>query len=418
VADVQLKHGYVAIANRLFEALIEAPFHARQLRILITLVRLTYGWRRRSVQLTELELAEYSGALSGDSRRAGGSFRSDLAELVKEGVVTRLEAGKRGLMAWALNKDYESWGRFSVPHNRLLAKWNAKPVSSRADEAAIDDEVARKQATSNEGNWPESGPQPSANGTGTGPHSGPIPGHTGDRGRAPNSSEVHDSQSVKPSESHRKPEKDITTTAATRARAAAAAGDSPDAELLARYAGSLADATNRAIADRWGLQDKQIRPFGITLEIARGLLLRQIPIELATSTIADKVRTGSFNSVPFSVKYFLDAIVEAYQDDIQRRRERDIARGPELVGAYLERERRELEQQDAYVAARAPIVAAWRADPDNAEQLAAIEADALAEFPTANSFNAPARAVRVVQLIAAAAGFPEFDTWQISAKAS
>jgi hypothetical protein len=201
--------------------------------------------------------------------------------------------------------------------------------------------------------------------------------------------------------------------------AAAAAGSS--AEIEQRYAQGLADQANRSIAERWGPQDRPIEARGgVTREIARALVLRQVPLEIAQDAIAKKVRTGSFNAPPFSLKYFAECIVEAYQAEILRRQQRDAGgyRGPEPASDILEREQLEWKQQDAYVAARAPVVAAWRADPSHADALRAIEAEALAEFPDANAFSKPARDARVVQLIAKAAGFADFDAWTATQRAS
>jgi hypothetical protein len=402
--------------------------HARQLRIVLALLRLTYGWRRRSVRLSELELADFSGALLGASRRAGGSFRTDLAELVREGVITRLETGKRGILTWAINKNFTTWGKFSVSAPRLTARWNPRPNSTAEDESAVASDlarnratqVARNQATPNEGDdseWP-----------GTGPDSGPVLGHNVARYQAPIRTQVGLNQDDRPSERQGNTEKDIKSKQQHRESTppAAAAADVLALETVTAYAIGLATAANLAIAARWGEQTTPILPGGITQQLAADLITAGVPLELARHTIADKVRTGRFSSVPGSVRYFAAAIAEAFQADQQRRRDRDSVlpgrRGgaPAHISRALEIDRQEQEDrlQDAYLAARAKLVAAWRADPDHAAQLTELEGEAWAEFPDDNPFTKTARDIRILQLVAAAAGLPDFDAWKLTQKAS
>jgi phage replication O-like protein O len=109
MADVQLEHGHVRIANRLFEAILDADFTGAQSRILVALIRLTYGWRRRTVTLTVPELAAYC------RMQPVGGFRRALRDLVGEGVVIQLEHDRgRSATTYAIQKDFMAWGRYSV----------------------------------------------------------------------------------------------------------------------------------------------------------------------------------------------------------------------------------------------------------------------------------------------------------------
>ena len=44
-ANPQLENGYTRIANELFEAIIEYPFTCAELRIILLVIRRTYGWK-------------------------------------------------------------------------------------------------------------------------------------------------------------------------------------------------------------------------------------------------------------------------------------------------------------------------------------------------------------------------------------
>jgi phage replication O-like protein O len=124
MADVQLEHGHVRIANRLFEAILDADFTGAQSRILVALIRLTYGWRRRTVTLTVPELAAYC------RMQPVGGFRRALRDLVGEGVVIQLEHDRgRSATTYAIQKDFMAWGRYSVAEARLTAVWQSRPQS-------------------------------------------------------------------------------------------------------------------------------------------------------------------------------------------------------------------------------------------------------------------------------------------------
>jgi hypothetical protein len=127
MADVQLKYGYMRIANALHQAMITAPFSPIQRQIMGALAQLTYGWNRLTFEGTESELARYASVqIQG---RASGGFRTALAELVEHGPVRRLRAGSRGVKpVWALQKDFEQWGRFSVADASLFARWGTRPA--------------------------------------------------------------------------------------------------------------------------------------------------------------------------------------------------------------------------------------------------------------------------------------------------
>ena len=124
MADVQLEHGHVRIANRLFEAILDAEFTATQVRILLGLVRLTYGWRRRTVTIGQAALAR------AVHLNPGGTFRAALRELVTEGVVIQVEQGKGDAPSTLmLQKDFTQWGEFAVSPMRLARIYGERPES-------------------------------------------------------------------------------------------------------------------------------------------------------------------------------------------------------------------------------------------------------------------------------------------------
>lgn len=132
MADVQVEDGHVRVANHLYWAVLAAPFNDSQRRVLFMLIGLTYGWSRKTVELSTADLASQLGV------DATGHFRTSLSELIREGVVRQLEQGS-GLRksVWMVNKDFEQWGRFALAQAFLVAKWGARP-KHRDELAAVD----------------------------------------------------------------------------------------------------------------------------------------------------------------------------------------------------------------------------------------------------------------------------------------
>ncbi|QDH59467.1 replication protein [Pandoraea pnomenusa] len=96
----QLEHGYTRVANELLEAITMAPFGRNQYKVLMVLIRKTYGFNKTSDQL----------ALSQIQVRAGISKTQTsvaVAELVKLNVLTAGEG--RYAREFSINKAYGKW---------------------------------------------------------------------------------------------------------------------------------------------------------------------------------------------------------------------------------------------------------------------------------------------------------------------
>ncbi|QUH21452.1 replication protein [Alkaliphilus sp. B6464] len=103
MANPQLENGYTRIANELLEVIYSTKFNATQLKILLCIIRYTYGFGRKE---HELSLSFISKA-TGVSRRY---VSSELNKLIESNVVlvskkyTDIESRK--LM---INKKYQTW---------------------------------------------------------------------------------------------------------------------------------------------------------------------------------------------------------------------------------------------------------------------------------------------------------------------
>lgn len=110
--------GHIRLRNRLCEAVISAPFHGMQYKIVLAVIRQTIGWQRQAVSISLSDLAVLC-----DCSPVGG-FRRALKELVAEGVLHLVvEGGGATANAYALQADFERWGKFSQATRKLESLW-------------------------------------------------------------------------------------------------------------------------------------------------------------------------------------------------------------------------------------------------------------------------------------------------------
>lgn len=106
MANPQKENGYTAIANEILEEVAKRDFNGTQLRIILAIWRLTYGYQRKSHAISIGFLAD----LTGIEKRY---LRQQLKKLIDANVIlvyqgaTYTEAREIGF-----NKDYDEW---SIP---------------------------------------------------------------------------------------------------------------------------------------------------------------------------------------------------------------------------------------------------------------------------------------------------------------
>lgn len=115
MADVQLEHGHTRIAHPILEALALAPLTAAQLKVLMVLIRETYGWQRKDARIS-------LGAFSAATGSHKSTVQRALEALTSEGVVIVVEPATFSAPAtYRLEKDPRRWGRFAVTPPSLAA---------------------------------------------------------------------------------------------------------------------------------------------------------------------------------------------------------------------------------------------------------------------------------------------------------
>lgn len=293
MADVQLEHGHLRLANRLVEAILHAPFQGTHVRILLALVRLTYGWKRRTARVSLEQLARHAG------KPYTGGFRRALDELLAAGVVLEIDPGYRGQpTAYAIQKDHEQWGAFSVAAAALVARWSARP--DHCDDRMAPGIPAPTGAPSSPFPAPE------------GADSLPLQGHHDRpyRGRkgADNSAADNELHAPKDSERHRKTTTTITDSART--------SDGADSSLAV----ALTSAANRAITERWGEQPNPLRhDAGSTLTAAAAIAEGAVPGDFARDAVYTLVLECRLERPPRSLGYFTTAVIERWKAEEERR---------------------------------------------------------------------------------------------------
>ena len=108
MAGPQKENGYTPIANELLEAIYSAPFNSTQLKILMFIMRYTYGFSRKEHKLS----LNFISKGTGISRRYISSELKRLIELnVVEIVKCHTDTEARILK---LNKHYKTWENGAV----------------------------------------------------------------------------------------------------------------------------------------------------------------------------------------------------------------------------------------------------------------------------------------------------------------
>jgi phage replication O-like protein O len=126
MADVQVEDGYTRVAHPILEALALAPFNASQQKLMLHVIRITYGWNRRDCELSYSAAAKATGL-------ARSSVGAALGELVSEGVLEMIsEPGFRTPASYRLRKDPRTWGRFACCPPSLPPPVSGQPDSTEA----------------------------------------------------------------------------------------------------------------------------------------------------------------------------------------------------------------------------------------------------------------------------------------------
>lgn len=113
MSEIDLNNGYVRIANRLLEVIYSSNFNATQLKILMMVMRFTYGFNRKSHNLSITFISNGTGI----SRRSiGQELRILIDAKVLDVFENHTATESREI---SINKDYKSW----IGYGSRLPQW-------------------------------------------------------------------------------------------------------------------------------------------------------------------------------------------------------------------------------------------------------------------------------------------------------
>jgi phage replication O-like protein O len=125
MASPQLENGYTKIADEILEVLPKYKFNGSQMRILMVILRYTYGFSRKQHELSLTFISEATGMNRTQVRR-------ELNTLIAKNVILVLkEASFRKPRVIAFNKNYDQW---QVERELIRVQGtNSLPVSEKAN---------------------------------------------------------------------------------------------------------------------------------------------------------------------------------------------------------------------------------------------------------------------------------------------
>lgn len=100
ICSPQLEKGHTRIANELLEAIITYPFNATELKIIFVVIRKTYGWKKKTANISYGLMARLTGVDKRHTRRT-------LNRLIQDKVILKEKANSSNILG--LNKHYLGW---------------------------------------------------------------------------------------------------------------------------------------------------------------------------------------------------------------------------------------------------------------------------------------------------------------------
>lgn len=443
MADVQLEKGYTRTANQLEEAIIWAPFTGTEFRIVSAIKRLTYGWRRRTVRIAQPDLAEKCRT------KMNGGFRRAFESLVVEGVIIEVEGPTgRAPGAYALNKNFERWGRYSVPASGLEAVFKDRPNhvddSDRAKRriaAASADEFQRDLGLDADAEHDEDGQGDRGDEDRSMPPEGQSTAENEARSMSLQGQSTKRSMTLQggltdpvgridcpPRDSHDgsnsasdnglRPPKDIErhrNTAAGKKEAAAAAVD--DVIGSTEFESRIVAAARAGVAVRWPGKTISVKHAG---DVVSAWIAAGVDVELAVQTIRISL-ARKLGDAPGSVAWLKDRVLDAHRDRAHEALKHEAGEEPKRRRRSSASSIADIVEPDLrpeYDEARKAAAIAHFKRAENSAVYRSIVADSNARFGDmlSASWGVAGRDRDVLDRCIAAVPFPSFDQWKTERK--
>lgn len=123
----QTEDGYTRLANELMEAIISFPFSSRQMKVVLAIIRKTYGFNKVEDALAQSVLAEMTGI-------AKSHICTTLKELAAMNVIVIDDS--RFAHRISLNKHYKNWTDYQISSyqnsNEVVTETVTKPLPKQS----------------------------------------------------------------------------------------------------------------------------------------------------------------------------------------------------------------------------------------------------------------------------------------------
>lgn len=107
MASPQKEHGFTPIANELLEKITRFSFSSAELKVMLFVLRMTYGYSRKTVNLSYTELAK------AVNMQRSNAFRT-VKRLKRYRVLSVVTTDNTGKNVFSIRKDYSQWRRSVV----------------------------------------------------------------------------------------------------------------------------------------------------------------------------------------------------------------------------------------------------------------------------------------------------------------
>jgi len=133
----QVEDGFTRIANELFDAVLRAPLTGVEQKVVLAVIRLTYGYNKREDTLSFSQIA----AVTGIGRQ---SIVRAMVRLRKANVLTSKPTGRYSPSVWAVQKRYQSWALSSTEAGTATA---SETSTEAGTSTAQDTKTSTRQGT-------------------------------------------------------------------------------------------------------------------------------------------------------------------------------------------------------------------------------------------------------------------------------
>ena len=132
MANPQKENGYTSISNELLEQIYRRRFSASQLKILLLVIRFTYGFNRKTAALSNTFIAAGTGIHEITvSKEVGALLRDNVLKLHKK-------PSFHNSRIIGINKDYEGWRNHLELAEALRVSENLDRVSETGENGLAD----------------------------------------------------------------------------------------------------------------------------------------------------------------------------------------------------------------------------------------------------------------------------------------